>query len=333
MTNALVFSGLTKVYKGKPVVDHLSFSVPSGKIFGFVGPNGAGKTTTIKMLCGLLLPTEGTALVNGLDVVAQPKQVRRTIGYVSQQFSLYKFLNVEQNIEFYGRLYGLSSAQIQSRKESLIEVMGLSDYRRTEAGHLSGGWKQRLALACALVHEPSVLILDEPTAGVDPVAQRALWDLITTLAKAGTTFFVSTHSTEDVEHCDLVGYLHQGRLLALATPSNLRALPAIRQTGLRHIEVICNDPSALIEYVNGREGYFDATISPRGVRMMIRRESSIDAVERELQAAVADVWEVHTFRPALSDVFVTLTELEDAAVLSGSKHRIHEVMEDARQIA
>src|SRR5215471_7093302 len=181
MSDALVFNELTKAYDGKKVVDCLSFSVPAGKIFGIVGPNGSGKTTTIKMLCGLVLPTSGTALVNGLDVVAQPKEVRRTIGYVSQQFSLYRVLSVEQNIDFYSRLYGLSSAQARARKETVIEITGLQDYRGMEAGHLSGGSKQRLALACALVHEPSVLILDEPTVGIDPIAQRALWDLIATL--------------------------------------------------------------------------------------------------------------------------------------------------------
>ena len=270
----------------------------------------------LEMLCGLQLPTSGTAFVNGLDVVAEPKQVRRTIGYMSQQFSLYRFLTVEQNIEFYSRLYRLSPAHARTRKETVIEITGLQQYRGREAGHLSGGWKQRLALACALVHVPSVLILDEPTAGIDPVAQRALWDLIATLAASGTTFFVSTHSTEDVERCDLVGYLHLGKLLALASPSNLRSLPAVRQTGFRHLEIVSSDVTKAFEYVRSREGFFDATIASRGLRVMVRREINLDDLECELQSVVNGVVEVHTYRPSLLDIFVTLTELESAGLLS-----------------
>lgn len=324
MVEALEVKNLTKVFQDRKVVDNLSFVVPQGEILGFIGPNGSGKTTTIKMICGLLRPTEGTAVINGCHVVRQPKEARRALGYMSQQFSLYPFLSVEQNIEFYGRLYGLTPACIRKRKQEMLELTGLAAYRQHEPRCLSGGWKQRLALACALVHDPSLLILDQPTAGVDPVARRALWNLIVILARAGKTFFVSTHSTEDVEQCHTVGYLHRGKLLALGTPQELRSLRALRQRHIRHLEVVASDPVAVLEYVRSKEHFFDASTSGRGVQAQVSREMTLDAVEAELEQAVAGELEVHTFRPCLEDIFVTLTQLEESGLFGRSPAQVHQ---------
>ncbi|MBI4532510.1 MAG: ABC transporter ATP-binding protein, partial [Candidatus Melainabacteria bacterium] len=193
MTKAIVLDKLTKKYGSQVVVNRLSFTVDKGEIFGFLGPNGSGKTTTIRMLCGLITPTEGTALVDSFDIVRHPEQIRHSIGYMSQQFSLYRTLTVKQNLDFYAELFGLAGQKARQRKSQVLEITGLIGQENKQAIALSGGWKQRLALACAIVHEPPIVFLDEPTAGIDPVARRALWDLLFTLATTGITFFVTTH--------------------------------------------------------------------------------------------------------------------------------------------
>jgi ABC-2 type transport system ATP-binding protein len=204
-------------------VDDVTLEVRRGEIFGFLGPNGAGKSTTIRILCGLLAPTAGRAEVNGFDVARRPEEVKQSIGYMSQKFSLYDDLTVEENIEFFGGIYGVPPARLAERAAHVLRMAGLTEQRRSLTRSLAGGWKQRLALGCAILHEPPILFLDEPTSGVDPIARRQFWDLIYEMAAAGATVFVSTHYMEEAEYCHRLALMHRGRMIALGAPAELRA--------------------------------------------------------------------------------------------------------------
>jgi ABC-2 type transport system ATP-binding protein len=201
----------------------VSFDVARGEIFGFLGPNGAGKSTTIRMLCGILTPSGGYGTVAGFDMLTQPERIKARIGYMSQRFSLYEDLTVEENIDFYAGIYGLARARRRERKEWVIEMAGLQEHRRSRAAILSGGWKQRLALGCAILHEPPVVFLDEPTAGVDPISRRQFWDLIYAMAGGGVTVFVTTHYMDEAEYCDRIGLIYHGELVATDTPERLKS--------------------------------------------------------------------------------------------------------------
>ncbi len=215
--------GLTKRFGEFTAVDNGSFSVQRGEVIGYLGPNGSGKTTTIRMLCGLLRPTAGTARIMGVDVVQRPEGVKPYLGYMSQKFSLYNDLTVIENLSFYAGVYDVPAAQEKKRLQEILHLTGLEQSTRVPAGDLSGGWRQRLALGCALVHQPPLLFLDEPTSGVDPVARREFWDLIYTLAHEGTTVLITTHYMDEAEHCTRVGFMYNSRLLAFAAPSELKA--------------------------------------------------------------------------------------------------------------
>jgi ABC-2 type transport system ATP-binding protein len=215
--------GLTKRFGSFTAVDNVTFDVSPGQVVGYLGPNGSGKTTTIRMLCGLLHPTAGTAQVTGLDVVQNPEGVKRQIGYMSQKFSLYDDLTVRENLEFYAGVYDLTRQEERQRLPEILRMAGLENRTESPAADLSGGWRQRLALGCALVHRPPLLFLDEPTSGVDPVARREFWDLIYELAAGGTTIFVTTHYMDEAEHCGRVGFMHSGHLLDFDTPRALKA--------------------------------------------------------------------------------------------------------------
>ena len=219
---AIDVRGLTRRFGGFVAVDDLSFTVESGEIFGFLGANGAGKSTTIRMLCGLLRPTVGTALVGGIDVAKDPEGVKRRIGYMSQKFSLYELLTVDQNIEFWGGIYGLSGARLAARRQFVLEMAGLNGREATLTRDLPGGWRQRLALGCAILHEPSIVFLDEPTGGVDPLSRRQFWDLIDRMSAAGTTVLVTTHYLDEAEHCHRIAIIQAGRLAALGTVAELK---------------------------------------------------------------------------------------------------------------
>lgn len=221
MSIAIHCENLTKRFGDRVAVNNLSISIPKGSIYGFLGPNGSGKSTTIRMLCGLLVPTSGTGTVLDLDVRTQSEEIKQRIGYMSQKFSLYEDLTVEENLDFYSGIYGIDGELRRKRKNELIAMAGLTGREKQLAGSLSGGWKQRLALSCALLHEPEVLILDEPTAGVDPVSRRIFWDVIHDLAKKGITILVTTHYMDEAQTCDWIGFIFFGNLLAQGTPQEL----------------------------------------------------------------------------------------------------------------
>jgi ABC-2 type transport system ATP-binding protein len=221
LENAIMVEDLTKNFGSFTAVDHISFTIPKGIIFGFLGPNGSGKSTTIRMLCGVLTPTSGRGTVMGLDIVSQTEQVRQNLGYMSQRFSLYEDLTVEENLDFYGGIYGLDRDVIHERKKELILMASLEGKEKKLAGTLSGGWKQRLALGCALIHKPQFLVLDEPTAGVDPVSRRVFWEIIHELSSQGITILVTTHYMDEAESCDITGFIFNGRLMDIASPQEL----------------------------------------------------------------------------------------------------------------
>lgn len=233
MDYAICVKNLTKKFGTFTAVDDISFSIPRGTIFGFLGPNGSGKSTTIRMLCGVLHPSSGSALIMGKDVTIETEVVRQGLGYMSQKFSLYEDLTVEENLDFYAGVYGLSKKVTQVRKKELISMANLTGKEKSLAGTLSGGWKQRLALGCALIHKPKLLILDEPTAGVDPVSRRVFWEIIHELAKQGITILVTTHYMDEASSCDTVGFILEGKLINIASPQEL-----MEQEGVNNLEDI-----------------------------------------------------------------------------------------------
>ena len=231
--SVIAVSGLTKRFGNFTAVDHLSFSVRRGEIFGFLGPNGAGKSTTIRMLCGLLTPTEGEAVVGGFGVSQDPERVRESIGYMSQKFSLYRDLTVRENIAFFGGVYGLAGQRLRARAEAVIDMAGLHGLEQRLTGTLSGAHQQRLALGCAILHEPPILFLDEPTSGVDPISRRMFWDLIQAMAARGSTILVTTHFMDEAEFCGRLGFITGGRLVALDRPTELK-----RAAGVASLEEV-----------------------------------------------------------------------------------------------
>lgn len=221
MDYAISIKNLTKRFGNFTAVDNLSFDIPKGKIFGFLGPNGSGKSTTIRMICGVIRPTSGEGKVLGFDLLKDSEKIKQNIGYMSQKFSLYEDLTVEENLDFYGNIYMLPREKLEKRKRELIEMANLKGKEKSFAGTLSGGWKQRLALGCSLIHEPSLLILDEPTAGVDPVSRREFWYTISNLVSTGITVLVTTHYMDEASVCDIIGFIFNSKLITIDTPENL----------------------------------------------------------------------------------------------------------------
>lgn len=312
MAHAIVLDKLTKRYGTQTAVNAVSFCVERGEIFGFLGPNGSGKTTTIKMLCGLVQPTSGSATVNGFNIIKDVDQVRKSIGYMSQQFSLYKNLTVAQNIAFYAELYGLSAQRRRARQEEVLEITGLSGQEGKKAVSLSGGWKQRLALACAIVHEPPIIFLDEPTAGIDPVARRALWDLLFTLTTTGITFFVTTHYMDEAERCNSLGYIYHSNLIALGKIDELASLATLDSLNQKYLEVACTNVMPTFQYLRARDDVHDVTIFGRSLHVVVPAQLSEQRLYEELSQAHFGIKFIRNIEPSLEDVFVTLTENEEA---------------------
>jgi len=281
-------------------VDSASLSVRAGEVFGMLGPNGSGKTTLIRALCGLVPLASGSGSVLGYDVVHDAEAIRNSIGYMSQKFSLYADLSARENMDFYTGIYGMSRAEAAERQAELIELTGLAPYLDRRSGHLSGGWKQRLALVCALLHKPRLVFLDEPTAGIDPVARRDLWDLLFRLSARGVTLFVTTHYMDEAERCNRVGYIYLGHLLAVGTPAELKVLPEMTPAGTRRLEITGIEPLALLDRLLHSPGVREATIFGQAIHALV--EDGCDLEKLGLNAAQARPAE-----PSLEDVFVTLS--------------------------
>jgi ABC-type multidrug transport system ATPase subunit len=288
-------------------VNDVSFQVRKGEIFGFLGPNGSGKTTVIKMLTGLLPLTSGQAYVEGIDVRTDPEAVRQNIGYMSQRFSLYDDLTVTENLQFYGRIYSLPPDRLKRRMDEIIELNSLQPYLNRLAAQLSGGWKQRLALGCAMLHEPKLLFLDEPTAGIDPVARRQLWDLLFELSGHGITFFVTTHYMDEAERCSHVAYIYFGRLIADGTPDSLRELPDVQPQGTKRVEITTPEVTRALRLTRQLPGIRSATIFGQSIHALIEDRFDLSDLREQLLKNGIEVGEIRPLAPSLEDVFVELT--------------------------
>jgi len=302
---------LTRRFGDFTAVDAVTFDVRAGEIFGFLGPNGAGKTTTIKILTGLLAPSEGEGRVAGFDIRTERALVKTRIGYMSQRFSLYADLTVRENIELFAGLYGVDGARLHERRRWILDMSGLTGAEDRITAELPLGWKQRLALGCAMVHEPPILFLDEPTSGVDPVARRGFWDLIDALADGGTTVFVSTHYMEEAEYCHRLALLNRGRLIALDTPTALRS-----RVVSPILEVRTDDAPGAVEALLGVDGVIDAAMFGRALHVTVESVEQGRAVIADALTAVGrSVTEIRPVDPSLEDVFVSLVRAEGGAVV------------------
>ena len=305
--NAIELHGLTRRFGSFTAVDHLSFSVAKGTIFGFLGPNGSGKSTCIRMLAGLLQPTSGTASVNGHDILTDSEGVKRSIGYMNQAFSLYRDLTVDENLTFFGGVYGLRRGALARRKAEVVELVGIGNYLHRRSGLLSGGWKQRLALAAALIHEPELVFLDEPTAGIDPVARRDLWDLLFMLAGRGKTLFVTTHYMDEAERCNEIAYIYLSRLMLQGTPGELKALPDVSPPGTRRIAVAVAPPALALALLKQQPFALDSTLVESEIHLLLPDAVTDAQVVDALDKGGIPGGAARPITPSLEDVFVTVT--------------------------
>jgi ABC-2 type transport system ATP-binding protein len=300
-TAAVSLHELTRRFGDFTAVDRLTLDVARGEIFGFLGPNGAGKSTTIRMMCGILPPSSGSGTVAGYDIATQSEQIKTQIGYMSQRFSLYEDLSVEENIDFYSGIYRIPQQKKRQRKEWVIEMAGLTEQRRARCSTLSGGWKQRLALGCAILHEPPIVFLDEPTSGVDPISRRSFWELIYHLSAEGVTIFVTTHYVEEAECCDRLGFIFGGELIALGSPSQLK-----RDFPGEIIQLGCERPFEVLERVESLPGVRHAALFGAGLHLMV---DSAEATIPAIQEAVAGLpLQLERITPTLEDLFVSFME-------------------------
>jgi ABC-2 type transport system ATP-binding protein len=304
--NAITVTNLTRRFGDFVAVDNLTFEVRRGEIFGFLGSNGAGKSTTIRMLCGLLAPTSGTAIVDGIDIGRDPEAVKRRIGYMSQRFSLYERLTVDQNIRFFGGLYGLEGARFEARRRFVIEIAGLEGRERTRAADLAGGWRQRLALGCAILHEPPIIFLDEPTGGVDPLSRRRFWNLIDGVSASGVTVLVTTHYLDEAEHCHRLAIIHAGRLAALGTTDELKKVFAGRSI----LEVHAASPVRTMQLLDEMPDVEKTTVFGTAVHAVLTGDGRVTpgTIRDRLTRAGVEVSAIGPVQPSLEDVFLDVVE-------------------------
>lgn len=308
--NAVEAIDLSKKFGDFSAVDRVSFTIPKGEIFGLLGPNGAGKTTSLRMLCGLLAPTSGVGRVMGFDVVSQPEKVKSNLGYMSQKFSLYNDLTAIENLDFYARIYRLPGKTRNSRTAALIEMAGLKDHRNELTANLSGAWRQRLALACAIVHEPPMLFLDEPTAGVDPISRREFWNLIYELAGRGVSVLATTHYMDEAEYCNEIGLMYQARMIARADPDSLKEkLPGTL------LEIECDHPDRAIDLLKNISGVVDAAFHGILLHVIVEDEALRGRLQEALEANAITVQRIERVLPSLEDVFVGMVDAENRAGL------------------
>ena len=306
---AVTVENLEKRFGDFQAVNKVSFQVKRGEIFGFLGPNGAGKSTTIRMLCGILAPTAGKATVIGFDVFREAEQIKSHIGYMSQKFSLYEDLTVEENIDFYSGIYRIPKEDKKTRKDWVIKMSGLEEHRSSLTAILPGGWRQRLALGCALLHKPPVIFLDEPTSGVDPISRRNFWDLIYQLAAEGVTVFVTTHYMDEAEYCDRLAMIYRGELVAIGTPDELK----IRYMNADILNLECPDPFKMLQVVTGISVIKEAALFGRGLHLTVAdSQAAMPVIVTALQAQKADYTRLEKIRPSLEDVFVAIIDARDS---------------------
>src|SRR3954467_1386136 len=299
--------GLTKRFGTFAAVDYVSFTVGKGYMVGFLAPRNSGKSTVIRMLCGILEPTEGTARIGGHDVVKDTEPIKEMIGYMSQKFSLYDELTVDENLIFSGKLYGLSGRALIQRRDELIGITHLQPYMNRRAALLSGGWRQRLAMACSLMHRPTVLFLDEPTAGIDPVARRELWDLLFEFAGKGMTLFVTTHYMDEAERCDHVGYIYLSKLIVCGEPDDLKKLPDVNPPGTRRLDVTCDHVTSALHAMHEMPGVRSATIFGQSMHLLVDHTVKRAHIEEQLCKVGVAHADIHEIGPSLEDVFVELS--------------------------
>jgi drug efflux transport system ATP-binding protein len=307
---AIDVRGLSRKFGAFVAVNDLSFTVGQGEVFGFLGANGAGKSTTIRMLCGLLRPTSGTAIVGGVDVSRDPEGVKRRIGYMSQRFSLYEALTVDQNISFFGGIYGLSGSRLAERRAFVLDMAGLKGREDTLTSQLPGGWRQRLALGCAILHEPPIVFLDEPTGGVDPLSRRRFWDLIGDLSQRGVTVLVTTHYLDEAEHCHRLAIIQAGRLAAIGTANELKQVFASRPI----VEINASRPVDAMQLLDGLPAVEKTSLFGTSVHAVLRNAStSPEVLADALRAHGIEVKSIGPVSPSLEDVFLDVVERVEAA--------------------
>jgi ABC-2 type transport system ATP-binding protein len=304
---AVTVDGLERRFGSFVAVNKVSFDVRRGEIFGFLGPNGAGKSTTIRMLIGILAPTGGRGAVAGFDIRTQAELIKTQVGYMSQKFSLYEDLTVEENINFYSGIYRVDPGKRAARKAWVLEMAGLEDHRRSRTGILSGGWKQRLSLGCAILHEPPIVFLDEPTSGVDPISRRRFWDLIYDLSAQGTTVFVTTHYMDEAEYCDRLALIYRGELIASGTPNTLKT-EVMRETVL---DVITDRPHEAMSEVETLAGVSEVALFGAGFHAVVSDPALSSPIRHGLEERGYRVERVEPIVPSLEDVFVSLIEARD----------------------
>ena len=306
---AVTVENLEKRYGDFQAVNKVSFQVKRGEIFGFLGPNGAGKSTTIRMLCGIIVPTAGKATVIGFDVFKESEQIKAHIGYMSQKFSLYEDLTVEENIDFYSGIYQIPADQKIERKEWVIKMAGLEDHRSSLTSVLAGGWRQRLALGCALLHKPPVIFLDEPTSGVDPISRRNFWDLIYELAAEGVTVFVTTHYMDEAEYCDRLAMIYRGELVAIGTPDEMKT----RYMSADILNLECSDPFKMLQEVKKIPEIKEAALFGRGLHLSVENaQQAIPVIVTALKEQESSYTRLDKIKPSLEDVFVSIIEARDS---------------------
>lgn len=312
MKYAVEAQELTKKFDDFTAVDGVSFSIKRGEIFGFVGPNGSGKSTTIRMLCGIIDPTSGAANVLGYDIVRASEEIKKRIGYMSQRFSLYEDLTVEENLEFYAGVYNVSRSRMRERKKLVLKMADLLGRERELAANLSVGWKQRLALGCSIIHQPQMIFLDEPTGGVDPLARRDFWDLLYNMAEEGTTLFVTTHYMDEAEHCHTLGFIYEGKIIALGSP---REIKREKMPGTV-LEVLPADPDRAFHLLNEVPELDEVIIHGNLLHVAtgVRPDSAVSLVSEKLATSAIQVYGLEPVEPSLEDVFVSLVDR-----LSGEK--------------
>jgi ABC-2 type transport system ATP-binding protein len=307
-TFAVEVEDLVKAFGDFVAVDHIRFQVKKGEIFGFLGPNGSGKSTTIRMLCGLLMPTSGRGRVEAFDIIKEPEKIKQVIGYMSQKFSLYEDLTVLENLHFFGGIYGLSGSFQREREKQALTMAGLTELRDRMTRTLAVGWKQRLALGCAILHEPSILFLDEPTSGVDPISRRSFWSLIQQMGDKGVTTFVTTHYMDEAEYCDRLALIYQGKIIALGTPSDLKLKTLSRGV----MEVECDPLISGLDLLKKESWVSEAAIFGNALHVIGKEEV-------DLEKEIPPLFQKHGIlikgmgwiRPTLEDVFVSLVEREE----------------------